>query len=186
MRQRFDLTSLINEVRAFSLFNELSDKEIRKILSFCVFEECKSGTIIEGPDVEESLYFVLKGRAELYFEESGRELLLRSLSDCNMLLEFCLNKKFSHRVKLSFLKKSQIMSLSLNKFSTIYRKEPKLYGVFISNLLLEMIDDYSSASGLLARIFFERNATVGVPVHKPDERQIWCDNTRSKILKSTD
>lgn len=178
------MTSLINEVRAFALFNELNDKEIKKILSFCSFKELSSKETLCGSKLEEGLYFVLKGRAELYYEDSGTELLLRSLTDYNMCLEFCLNKKFSDRVKVCFLKNTQIMSLALSKFATIYKKDPKLYGVLITNLLLEMIDDHSSASGLLARIFFERNATVGVPVYKPDERQIWCDTKRSKILKT--
>lgn len=180
---RKKLSSLIDELRAFPLFNELYDKEIKKIILSCEFSEYKEGATLNKEHIGEAIFFMLKGSAELSVEECGKRLLLRSLSDYGLCFEFCFTNSFSERVRLKFLNDSQTMVLPMSKFISIYNQDAKLYGIFTTNLLHQIFDDFSSANGLIARLFFSGKPKMGLPIYQNVERAVWTTDERSKKRK---
>ena len=174
------MASLIDELRAFPLFSELYDKEIKKIIKTCQFSEYAEGTSLKHENIGEAIFFILKGQAELTIEEYDKKLLIRSFSDYGVSFEFCFNNKFSERIQMKFLKNTQTMILPMKQFISMYKKNSKIYGIFTTNLFHQLFDDFSSANSLIARLFFTGKLEVGLPIYKSAHRKIWNEEERSK------
>lgn len=170
---------LLYELRAFPMFSDLYDEEIEKIISLCTFEEHKEGSFIFGHQDPEAIYFILKGRVSFQIFERGKNLDYRSLDDCGIVYEKMFDAEFSRRFSMTALTPAQSMVLPTDKLFSLFRQDPKIYGILMTNLMQQMFKDSMIANGLIARIFFSNTIKIGLPIYPVSKRNVWNQQKRT-------
>ena len=176
---------LLYELRAFPMFTDLYDEEIEKIISLCTFEEHKEESRIFGDQDPEAIYFILKGRVSFQIYEQGKNLDYRSLDDCGIVYEKMFDSEFSRRFSMTALTPSQSMVLPTDKLFSLFRQDPKIYGILMTNLMQQMFKDSTIANGLIARIFFSNTIKIGLPIYPVSKRNVWNQQQRNRKVTAS-
>jgi len=127
--------SVTDLLRACPLFYELYEKEIEKIVSHCQVIPFEVGEkIIKDGDEGNEIYVVLDGQAVVQKKTATGIIKIQPLNPGDVFGEMVLIDQKLRTADIVAEKFSYILEIKYEDIFSLYKKEPKIFGLMILNL----------------------------------------------------
>lgn len=112
----------------FTLFKELSDSEIEKIVEISISREWKKGShVFMQDDPLENVYFIQSGRIKIYKSDvNGREQIVAIAKDGDMFPHVGFFRKGGYPAFSEVLERSTLVVVPIDQFEKVLIENPEL------------------------------------------------------------
>ncbi len=144
---------LIDDLKIYPVFGDLDEIEMKKLFQFSSLKRFNANTVIFNQgDRQAGLFFILKGKVELFTTEADQKKILETLNAGDFIGEQTLFGDVGQR-PMSARAVEQVLALWINTldFRRLQNSGPAILAKLLLRLIIEMSNDFRKRNGDFAK-----------------------------------